>query len=1151
MHFKTSRAIAGLAVLAVTASGCAFTAGIPADSAAPVGAPAIESAAFATDSSPEAATVDASTLEEPTLTSIGLTVPDGTPATTGDALTEEPQESVPVTDDSVALDISDDDGVAASPAIESEEPFQTVAVSWPLGTEVPALSVRVRDADGEWGEWFDLEDDGVVPDAGTEEAKAGVRAGTDSLYVGQGEAIQIATAPDADPVTEADGVELVLIGSPEPESSDATATQNAASSSQEENAAPQATISNAVYHPGDAEVQEAASVASRIIPRSTWGATAPICAMGSASTIKLAVVHHTAGGNGYTTQAAAMQQLRNDQRYHTQGRGWCDLGYNFVVDKWGNIYEGRQGSLDRARVGVHASGFNTETLGVSVLGNYDLVDMPSAAVNAVADVIGMRFATYKTNPRGNVNWVANSTTAKQVKGRTYTMPTVVGHRDVAFTACPGRYGYAKLAAIRSRAGNYVANNATGVVVRLGSGSRYTVSAQISAATYKAGVSRVYVSSGAKYHESLLATRLAARFNLPHLMITKNGIPAKVAAELKRLKPKEIVIVGSGGSVSASAAKKLRALPFEPKVSRISGSNRATLSANVAKKSHPNTASTVVIASQSSVIQTLTATSIAAKSGAALLLVPQGTGVIPLSVRTELTRLKPARITILGTPNGVSDSMAASLRRIAPVQRWGSGSRYTMAAEAHRNAFARSSTVYITSGVDRWTTLTGGALAGGKDLPVLLAGKNSLPAATRATLKAWQPNRIVIIGGTGTVSAAVERDLRTYLPGGSSVWTPPPAPAEPTAPPAVPAPAPTATPAPVKTITFTGRGWGHGRGMGQYGAYGYAKDKGWTSEQILEHFYQPATLKKDGGNPTVDVELSAHTNKTVTLVGAGLTVGGVAVPGSGSSSGQVALRISRSGKQLSYQTGTTCNGTFSATKTNIASGTVVKASTSGNTNPHKDMIRVCQTGEDTVYRGSMVLRVYTNAAGAHIQYLINQVTMQQYLQGVVPRESPASWGNAANKGMAALEAQAVAARSYAMGEDRLHGVYDTCDSTSCQVYGGAGRYVDNDKTYPGTFYADREHPNTNAAVTATNGWVMRFAGSPGKVARTEFSSSTGGYTAGGTFTAVPDEGDAVTANPNRTWTVAMTPEAVAKAFGFSTITSITVTKRNGLGADGGR
>jgi SpoIID/LytB domain protein len=143
-------------------------------------------------------------------------------------------------------------------------------------------------------------------------------------------------------------------------------------------------------------------------------------------------------------------------------------------------------------------------------------------------------------------------------------------------------------------------------------------------------------------------------------------------------------------------------------------------------------------------------------------------------------------------------------------------------------------------------------------------------------------------------------------------------------------------------------------------------------------------------------------------------------------------------------------------------------------------------------------------------------------------------------MSALRAQAVAARSYAAAEDRWP-YAKTCDTTSCQIYGGVTVQV------PGGI-SSVEQAATDAAVAQTAGEVRRFGN--GSVARTEFSSSTGGWTAGGMFPAVPDEGD--NRSPHHTWTVAVPAATVEAAYpGIGSFRALDVTQRNGLGDWGGR
>ncbi len=199
-----------------------------------------------------------------------------------------------------------------------------------------------------------------------------------------------------------------------------------------------------------------------------------------------------------------------------------------------------------------------------------------------------------------------------------------------------------------------------------------------------------------------------------------------------------------------------------------------------------------------------------------------------------------------------------------------------------------------------------------------------------------------------------------------------------------------------------------------------------------------------------------------------------------------------------------------------------------------LLSVCRSGvSKNWYDGEIQASVHRG-----VQRTVNAVSVEQYLRGVVPKESPASWP------AAALEAQSVAARSYVLAGDTRQLPYaDTCETTLCQVYGG--RYAQNTS---GQFFVQTD-PRTDSAIAATAGTVRMTTS--GKVARTEFSSSTGGYTTGGSFAAVIDKGDAIAANPNQDWTVSVDVLALERKFNKGRLHDIVVTGRNGLGADGGR
>ncbi|MGH3369889.1 MAG: SpoIID/LytB domain-containing protein, partial [Nocardioidaceae bacterium] len=211
-----------------------------------------------------------------------------------------------------------------------------------------------------------------------------------------------------------------------------------------------------------------------------------------------------------------------------------------------------------------------------------------------------------------------------------------------------------------------------------------------------------------------------------------------------------------------------------------------------------------------------------------------------------------------------------------------------------------------------------------------------------------------------------------------------------------------------------------------------------------------------------------------------------------------------------------------------------------TNPtgeREEMLQVCEPGGTTRWlRGS--LRSFEEDA---LQRTVNELPLEAYLRGVVPAESPSSWGGlGGGMGMHALRAQAVAARSYAMSQVQSFG--RTCDSTACQVYLGRAEQG------PGG-YRDVEQPSTDSAVSETAGQV-RFRN--GGVARAEYSSSTGGWTAGGVFPAVPDDGDDVSQNPNHQWRTSVAVPAVDAAWPeIGHLIGLEVLERNGLGDLGGR
>ena len=342
------------------------------------------------------------------------------------------------------------DLVAELPAT-STAGFGMVGVTWSAASSNDGVSVQVRTRTaGNWSRWEDLD---VESDSDQEG-----RNGTDPLWVGNanGVAVRVTSTSGKKP----DDIKIATIDPGET----STATANTTETTTETATATRVGASDAVpavYSStspvdGTADALQTADGSPTytpqptIIMRSAWGASAgtPCDTPNVGSTTRGIVVHHTAGSNNYTkTQSAAI--VRATQAYHVKSRKWCDIGYNFLVDKYGQTFEGRRGGIYQTVRGAHAGNLavNTYTLGVSMMGNLDYV-RPSAAMQAsMVRLIGWRMGTTYMKAKGIYS----------LGGKTLNM--IAGHRNVISTGCPGKYGYVWLSAtggLRDRVEDYIA-----------------------------------------------------------------------------------------------------------------------------------------------------------------------------------------------------------------------------------------------------------------------------------------------------------------------------------------------------------------------------------------------------------------------------------------------------------------------------------------------------------------------------------------------------------------------------------------------------------------------------------------------------------------------------------------------------------------------
>ena len=190
------------------------------------------------------------------------------------------------------------------------------------------------------------------------------------------------------------------------------------------------------------------TVAPPIQDRSTWAARAPKKTPDYAPTVKMAFVHHTVTANDYA-QADVPAILRSIQAYHMDTNGWDDIGYNFLVDRFGTIWEGRDGGITKAVVGAQTEGFNTGSTGVAVLGDFSNVPAPNEAVQAVGALLGWKLPLHGVDPIGKATMTSMGN-PNYPSGKTAQFDVVSGHKDGYPTACPGMM-YDQLGHIRQDA----------------------------------------------------------------------------------------------------------------------------------------------------------------------------------------------------------------------------------------------------------------------------------------------------------------------------------------------------------------------------------------------------------------------------------------------------------------------------------------------------------------------------------------------------------------------------------------------------------------------------------------------------------------------------------------------------------------------------
>jgi hypothetical protein len=334
-------------------------------------------------------------------------------------------------DGEVEVEAGPDDAIIAAPM-----PFSGVGLAGATDTE-PELRWRAKTTDGTWTDWdlVPVLDEYDGPDPDTDEATVAAQRQargwrSDAIWVGAATHLELE-------VVEGD-----------PGAMEITFIDTAGLSEGRVERALRSFRSLSTTAPAEASTSR-----PRIISRAEWGASTA-CESGTITTTTphFSVIHHTVTINNYTQEQAA-QQVRNIYHWHTachgSGMGWADIGYNFVIDRFGNIYEGRRGGVDRGVIGAHAYGYNTGSIGIALMGEYNSVAPSTAAVRSLDALLAWKFAHHSIPVDLASRTIANGN----------SIPRLVGHRNVrgayqanpsTTTDCPGQLMNDRMPGVRDR-----------------------------------------------------------------------------------------------------------------------------------------------------------------------------------------------------------------------------------------------------------------------------------------------------------------------------------------------------------------------------------------------------------------------------------------------------------------------------------------------------------------------------------------------------------------------------------------------------------------------------------------------------------------------------------------------------------------------------
>lgn len=600
------------------------------------------------------------------------------------------------------------------------------------GTAEPEIEVRTRTG-GAWGAWTELHvSDDEGPDEGSPEDRQG-RPGTEPLWIGDADGVQVratsgdGTAPDVQ-------LQAVHVSGGE----------------------------GLGYQPLEARHGAGAALAATtqpgVVPRGSWDPNddcAPRDPPRYWSDVRFAVVHHTAGSNDYT-HAEADDVVRATCLYHRNTRGWDDVGYNFLIDRYGTIYEGRAGGIREAVLGAHVKGFNGGATGISMMGDFSSVQPPQVMIDALDQLLAWKLDVHHVDPGGTTVEVAGSGT-RWPAGQLVEIPTIFTHGDLNYTGCPGlvreHVSQKDLAAPR--------------VLPIGGDKLYGGPP----ATEQQPVLGVWPSW--KVPSTPGAWELEIRNAAGTVVRSATGQsgPIDLTWDMLDAAGNEVAPGSYTATLSSGDATPIvTVFDVLPSTERAGGADSISIPVALSTYGYDDArraaggwpqSDAVVIAPTGSHVAALAAP-LAASYNAPLLTSP-ATG-LPGSVQQEVSRLGATRGYVIGDTAELSAQVVTDLKAagVSSVERISGDSIYNTSGRAGWRVVEREgprdAVLVLGEGPDAATVTTDAVIAAGyaaaREIPLLFIRPDELTEATRWVLEQRDWRDVLVVGGTGVIQHSV-------------------------------------------------------------------------------------------------------------------------------------------------------------------------------------------------------------------------------------------------------------------------------------------------------------------------------------------------------------------------------------------------------------